>query len=301
MALHVVGNVCVDDTFYVDRLPRPGETVNAVATARGVGGKGANQAVAAARTGVDVVFRAALGADTDANFVRMALAGEVPLDGLVALDTPTDRSTILVDAAGENVIVTAAASATAFDPAAAGSFLWPGQGDYLLMQGNLGTDVTKACLKIACDRGAGTILNPSPLGSAPMLPEADIIIVNAVEAEALSGCTDPVEAARRLSRNGAASVVVTLGAGGALCLDRGADAVERVAAPAVTAVDTSGAGDVFAGVLSGCLAHGLPLASAVKVGIQAASIAVTRRGTLAACPSRSEIAALIGGTSRKLS
>ena len=116
MALHVVGNVCVDDTFYVDRLPRPGETVNAVATARGVGGKGANQAVAAARTGAEVVFRAALGADSDAVFVRAALADELPLNGLVVLDTPTDRSTILVDRAGENIIVTAAASAMAFDP-----------------------------------------------------------------------------------------------------------------------------------------------------------------------------------------
>jgi ribokinase len=299
MALHVVGNVCVDETFYVDRLPRPGETVNAVATTRGVGGKGANQAVAAARTGVDVVFRAALGADADAGFVRAVLTPELPLDGLVTLDTPTDRSTILVDAVGENVIVTAAASAMAFDPSAAGALQWPGRGDHLLMQGNLGADITKACLGTARDKGAITILNPSPLSIAPMLPAADVIIINAVEAEALSGCTDPTEAAHRLSRGGTTGVVVTLGAGGALCLDRGTSDAERVAAPAVAAVDTSGAGDVFAGVLSGCLALGLPLADAVGIGVRAASIAVTRRGTLAACPSRSEIAALIGGISRK--
>ncbi|MBS1182304.1 MAG: ribokinase [Proteobacteria bacterium] len=300
MALHVVGNVCVDETFYVERLPRPGETVNAGATTRGVGGKGANQAAAAARTGVDVIFRAALGADADAGFVRTGLAGELMLDGLVVLDTPTDRSTILVDSVGENVIVTAAASAMAFDPVA-GPFQWPGRGDYLLMQGNLGAAVTAACLGATRDRGAVAILNPSPLTTPPGLPEADIIIVNAVEAEALSGCAEPIEAARRLSRGGTASVVVTLGAGGALCLDRGASDARRVAAPAVTAVDASGAGDVFAGVLSGCLALGLPLADAVGIGVQAASIAVTRRGTLAACPSRSEIAALIDGASRRLS
>lgn len=299
MALHVVGNVCVDDTFYVERLPRPGETVNAVATMRGVGGKGANQAVAAARTGAEVVFRAALGADPDAVFVRAALTDELPLNGLVVLDTPTDRSTILVDRAGENVIVTAAASARAFDPTELSSRL--GRGDYLLMQGNLGTDVTKACLDMARDRGAMTILNPSPLGASPALPEANIIIVNAVEAEALSGCPDPVEAVRRLSRGGTASAVVTLGAGGALCLDRGARDAEHITAPAVTAVDTSGAGDVFAGVLSGCLARGLPFPAAVRTGVRAAAIAVTRRGTLAACPSRSEITALIHGPSRNLS
>lgn len=295
MALHVVGNVCVDETFYVERLPLPGETVNAAATMRGVGGKGANQAVATARTGAEVIFHAALGADPDAVFVRAALTSELPLNGLVVLDTPTDRSTILVDKAGENVVVTAAASATAFDPMA--HFYRLGRGDYLLMQGNLRADVTRACLERATEKGAITILNPSPLGALPA-PQADVVIVNAIEAEALTGCLDPAEAARRLSRDGMASVVITLGAGGAMYLDRGAGHVDHAIAPVVAAIDTSGAGDVFAGVLSGCLTRGLSLSIAVTIAVQAAAIAVTRRGTLAACPSRSEIAALINGTSR---
>lgn len=294
MALYVVGNVCVDDTFYVERLPRPGETINAIATLRGVGGKGANQAVAAARTGANVIFSAALGADPDAVFVRSALTADLSLGGLAVLDTPTDRSTILVDAAGENLVVTAATSAGGFDPASLRG--WPGQGDYLLMQGNLTEDVTKACLKMAKDKGAITILNPSPLGTS-QIPEADVIIVNAVEAEALSGSSDPDEAAYDLSRDGMARVVVTLGAAGALYLDRGAR-IDRVAAPKVAAVDTSGAGDVFAGVLSGCLAQGQSLASAVNIGVKASALAVTRRGTLAACPSRSEMTAFIQGQSR---
>lgn len=298
MALHVVGNICVDDTFYVERLPRPGETVNAVATARGIGGKGANQAVAASRSGAEVVFRAALGDDADAVFVRAALGADLPLDGLVVLDTPTDRSTILVDRAGENVVVTAAASAMAFDPT--GQPSWPGRGEHLLMQGNLRADATRVCLKRAKDGGAITILNPSPLGDGPV-PEADVIIVNAGEAEAIAGCSDPAEAALRLSRGGAASVVVTLGADGAICLDRGTKDVERIAAPAVAAVDSSGAGDVFAGVLSGCLTRGLPLTIATTIGVRAASIAVTRRGTLAACPSHAEINALMTGISRDFS
>lgn len=298
MTLHVVGNICVDDTFYVDRLPQPGETVNAVATVRGVGGKGANQAVAASRAGAEVVFRAALGDDADAAFVRAELGAELQLNGLVVLDTPTDRSTIVVDRSGENMVVTAAASATAFDPTGQPSL--PGRGDHLLMQGNLRADVTRTCLSRAKDGGAFTILNPSPLGQEPV-PEVDVIIVNAGEAEALTGCSNPVEAARRLSRGGAASVVVTLGADGAICLDRGATDVGHIAAPAVAAVDTSGAGDVFAGVLSGCLTRGLPLVIAATVGVRAASIAVTRRGTLAACPSRSEISALLAGIARDLS
>ncbi|WP_026791767.1 PfkB family carbohydrate kinase [Pleomorphomonas oryzae] len=295
MTLHVVGNVCVDETFFVDRLPRLGETVNAVSAMRGVGGKGANQAVAAARTGAEVVFRAALGADPDAVFVRTALTSDLPLNGLVVLDTPTDRSTILVDRVGENVVVTAAASAMAFDPMEFSS--WPGRGNYLLMQGNLGADTTKACLGAAREKGATTIFNPSPLGGAP-IPEADIIIVNTVEAETLAGCAEPAEAARRLSRDGSSSVVVTLGAGGAMYLAKDAKEIACVAAPVVTAIDTSGAGDVFAGVLAGCLALDLSLSDAVAVGVRAAAVAVTRRGTLAACPSLSEITALIQGLSR---
>ncbi|WP_026783599.1 PfkB family carbohydrate kinase [Pleomorphomonas koreensis] len=292
MALHVVGNACVDTTFYLDRLPRPGETVNAVSTRRGVGGKGANQAVAAARTGAEVILRAALGADAEADVVRATLFGELPLDGLVTLDTSTDRSSILVDGDGENIIVTAAECASAFDPSADLAAL--AAGDHLLMQGNLRPDVTRACLDAARAKGAVTILNPSPLGAA--LPEADVVIVNAVEAEALTGLADPAEAARRLSRDGAASIVVTLGARGAWLHEPGG--ARLLPAPAVTAIDTSGAGDVLAGVIAGCLARGLPLAAAARVGVEAAAVAVTRRGTLAACPSRTEIAALIGRISR---
>ncbi len=295
MALYVVGNVCVDDTFYVERLPRPGETINAVATLRGVGGKGANQAVAAARTGANVIFSAALGADPEAVFVRAALTADLSLSGLVVLETPTDRSTILVDASGENLVVTAAASARTFDPTSLRDR--PGQGDYLLMQGNLTAKATRAVLDLARNKGVVTILNPSPLGPAG-IPEADVVIVNAVEAEALSGAPRPDDAAYALSRGGAARVVVTLGAAGALYLDNGATRVEHVAAPVVAAVDTSGAGDVFAGVLSGCLAQGQSLASAVHIGVKASALAVTRRGTLAACPSRSEMAAFIQGQSR---
>jgi len=295
MTLHVVGNVCVDTTFYLDRLPRPGETVNARSTRRGVGGKGANQAVAAARTGAAVAFRAALGSDAEADFLKATLAADLPLDGLALLDKPTDRSSILVDGHGENIIVTAADCAGAFDPSADLASL--AKGDHLLMQGNLGADVTAACFDAARARGVVTILNPSPLGAA--LPEADVVVVNTVEAEALAGLADPAAAARRLSRDGEASVIVTLGARGALLLERGE--ARLLPAPAVDAVDTSGAGDVFAGVLSGCLARGLPLVAAVTVGVAAAAIAVTRRGTLAACPSRAEIAALIDQISREAS
>ncbi len=295
MTLHVVGNVCVDTTFYLDRLPRPGETVNASSTQRGVGGKGANQAVAAARTGAAVAFRAALGRDADGDFLKATLAADLPLDGLAVLDAPTDRSSILVDGHGENIIVTAADCADAFDPSADLTSL--AKGDHLLMQGNLGADVTVACLNAARARGVVTILNPSPLGAA--LPAADVVVVNTVEAEALAGLADPPAAARRLSRDGEASVIVTLGARGALLLERGE--ARLLPAPAVDAVDTSGAGDVFAGVLSGCLARRLPLVAAVTVGVAAAAIAVTRRGTLAACPSRAEIAALIDQISREAS
>lgn len=177
MALHVVGNICVDDTFYVERLPRPGEDGECRRDGpwrRRQGSQPGGGGVARRRRG-GLQRRARDDADAGV-FLRAALGAELPLDGLVVLDTPTDRSTILVDRTGENVGRDGRRPATAFDPTGRPS--WPGRGDHLLMQGNLRADVTRACLSRARDDGATTILNPSPLGEG-LVPEADVIVVNA--------------------------------------------------------------------------------------------------------------------------
>ena len=293
MTIHVVGNVCVDTSFRLDRLPQPGETLNAAAAGEGLGGKGANQAVAAARTGASVMLWAAVGKDAESDRVETLLAAEISNLRLTRLNLSCDRSVILLDRDGENVIVTAAACAEVFDPLATTDLMatWR-PGDMLLMQGNLGSAVTAACLKAAREAGLSTVLNPSPLPAEPLdLAAVSLLIVNRPEAEALTGEADAERAARRLRATGAENVIVTLGSAGAFVRQASASGL-RIPAGDVEAVDASGAGDCFAGTLAGLLAQGASLPDAARLATRAAGVAVGRAGTLASFPSRAELLAL---------
>ncbi|MBB3354632.1 ribokinase [Rhizobium sp. BK049] len=292
MTIHVVGNVCVDASFRLERLPQPGETLNATAAGEGLGGKGANQAVAAARTGASVTLWAPLGRDAAGDGMESLLSSEISDLRLSRLDLPSDRSVILIDRYGENVIITAAACAEAFNPLTMCPLAstWSA-GDMLLMQGNLGADVTVQCLEAARRAGLFTVLNPSPLASdAPDLSAVSLLIINRPEAEALTGETSADRAADRLRVRGATTVIVTLGSEGALVLD----ASSRLHIPAEKreAVDASGAGDCFAGTLAGLLAQRATLADAARLATRAAGLAVGRAGTLASFPTSAELAAL---------
>ncbi|CAN7683572.1 ribokinase [Rhizobium rhizogenes] len=293
MPVHVVGNVCIDTTFRVDRFPLPGETLNARDHLDGVGGKGVNQAVAAARTGADIRFFAALGSDPAAAFIKERLKDEFDLGGLSEKPLPSDRSTIVVNQDGENLIVSGVACAADFDPLREiGLAALITHGDILVMQGNLRATVTDACLRAAKVAGATTILNPSPLsGEVPDLTAVDIVIVNQGEAFEITGDPDPERAARDLLRRGAKAAIVTLGAEGCLLLE--GDTVDLIPAIKMAAVDTSGAGDVFCGCLVGCLMKGWTLAQSARLAVAAAALAVGRPGTLEACPSRAELSKLM--------
>ncbi|MER9136360.1 ribokinase [Mesorhizobium sp. M0830] len=298
MRVHVVGNVCVDTTFRLDRFPAPGETLNASEHADGLGGKGANQAVAAARTGADVRFRAAIGNDAAGAWITAQLSRDLDASYLTTLQLPSDRSAIMVDARGENLIVTGASCAAAFDPLADGDFIRSVEhGDIVVIQGNLDSDVTTACLKVARRAGATTVFNPSPLaaGNTPGLSDVSVAIANAGEAAQLTGMSNPDAAAGELIRQGAGTAIVTLGALGCLVAD-GEGRIDRFVAPRVAVVDTSGAGDVFCGCLAGCLAAGMDLAAAARIAVRAAAISVGRAGTLGSCPDRREMKLLMETT-----
>ena len=116
MRVHVVGNACIDTTFRLGRFPAAGETLNAITYADGVGGKGANQAVAAVRTGAAVTLWTALGKDVAGTWIRGHLETELSDFQAIEFDLPSDRSTIVIDAGGENFIVSGVACAEAFDP-----------------------------------------------------------------------------------------------------------------------------------------------------------------------------------------
>ncbi|MEP6564168.1 MAG: ribokinase [Mesorhizobium sp.] len=301
MRVHVVGNVCVDTTFRLERFPQPGETLNASDHADGLGGKGANQAVAAARTGADVRLLAAIGNDAAGTWIRQQLSRDLDAGYLTTLPLQSDRSTIMVDVRGENLIVTGADCAAAFDPLAGNGFASSiERGDIVVMQGNLHPDATAACLRSARGAGAMTIFNASPLaaGHAPDLSAASLAVVNAGEAAQLTGIGDPAAAARDLIRQGAGAAIVTLGAHGCLVAS-GEGRIDRIAAPKVAVVDTSGAGDVLCGCLAGCLAAGIDLTAAARIAVRAAAISVGRAGTLGSCPDRREMKMLMETTEAK--
>ncbi|UJW77605.1 ribokinase [Rhizobium sp. SL42] len=296
MRVHVVGNVCIDTTFRLDRLPEAGETRNAMSHADGLGGKGANQAVAASRTGVPAALWTAIGRDANGDWIRDALGGEIDTIRLTVFDRPTDRSTVAVDATGENIILSDVSCALAFDPLTQTDLVDAIKpGDVLVMQGNLASAATGACLRIARKKGLTTVFNASPLASGvqPELANVDFVIVNEGEAQAISGARNPEEAAVRIRDVGAGGVVVTLGALGCVLLGSGSADPVYIPAPKVAVVDTSGAGDVLCGIFAGCLGRGLTPEAALRIAVAASALAVTRAGTLASCPTVDEVSSLI--------
>ena len=288
----VLGNATLDGVLRAARLPRPGETLLADTLQRCAGGKGLNQAIAAARAGAPTVLVAPVGADPDGDGLKAAAGAE---DGLVtrwiASPAPTDYSSIWVAADGENAILSSAAAARGLGEREALAALDDlAAGDLLVLQGNLTQAVTAAAAGFARRRGGRTLLNTAPIAwdMASVLDAVDIVVANEGEALALAGGSDARQAAQALGAGRIA--VVTLGAAGAL-LARGG-ALESVGAPLVEAIDTAGAGDVLAGVFAGLLAQGSAVDRALAVAVAAASIAVTRHGTVPSFPSRAEIAAL---------
>ncbi len=236
----VVGSVNMDSTLRVGSLPRPGETVLASSLTHAPGGKGANQAVAAARAGAQVQFVGAVGDDPAGEQLRAHLrAGGVGLDTTVALAGPSGAAFIVVDAGGENTIVAAPGANGLLTLAGAQAREVIASCDVLLTQLEIPVTTAVAAAREARSAAAVVIVNASPAGQdqsslAELAAIADVVIAN--EAEADEWPWQPTH------------LVVTLGARGARYV--GADGEFAVPAPAVKAVDTTGAGDVFAGVLA---------------------------------------------------
>jgi ribokinase len=248
----VFGNAAIDEVFIVRNLPAPGESVLGTAGDTSLGGKGANQAIALARTGVPTTFVAAVGLDRYARNIRETLGGEA-LD-VILLERSglaTDRSIIFAKADGDNVIVTTNDCAASMTLAECVSVLAAAQaGDAVLLQGNLRADVTAALCRECHDRGLYLVLNPSPFDKAflEIVPFADALFVNETEARGLTGRSG-VDAIEALVQMGVKQVVLTLGREGALLGSKD----ETVAVPAayVDVVDVTGAGDCFEGVAVG--------------------------------------------------
>jgi len=289
--LLVLGNAGLDISLLVPRLPAAGETLVGGSRTSAPGGKGLNQAVVAARTGLlPVAFHAPLGDDAAAELIEARLQDEdFAVLELPRGAGPTDLSILLVAPDAENCIVTAGACAvgqTDQDAASFGGRVHPD--DWLLLQGNLSAFATLAAMRAARGR---IVLNTAPLlwQAMPLLPNCAVVVANAVEARQITG-HDGADAATALHKAGAAQAIVTLGAAG--CVVAGPDGVRRYPALAVQPVDSSGAGDAFCGVLTAMLAAGRPLEPAVASAQRAAALTVGRPGAFDALPSAAELQSL---------
>ena len=304
MAGHIaiLGIFVADATFRTVRLPRMGETVIGESVALSPGGKGSNQAVAAARLGAEVRFISRIGRDA---FADMGLAAwaEAGVEPLVARSdsAATGAAAVLVDAAtGENAIVVcpgAASEISEADVDAAAEAIRSAA--VFVTQFEQPLPAAARALAIAREAGVTTVLNPAPAAEAPtdMLRLCDYVTPNETEASALTGIpVDDEDGARRaaaaLRDRGTGAAVITLGARGALFDGpEGAGFVPAFRAGPV--IETTGAGDAFNGAFAVALAEGRDPASAVRFGCAAAGISVTRSGTARSMPDRAEVEALM--------
>ena len=278
----VVGSINVDLVVTLERLPRPGETVTGGRFARHGGGKGANQAVAAARAGARVRMVAAVGDDEfGAAAVAEIEAEGVDVAAIAPLGVaPTGVALIAVDAEGRNQIAVASGANARLDAAMVDAALAadpPTAADVCLLGFEVPDDAVVAGARAAARAGARVVLNPAPARELPAgLPGGVVLAPNAQEAEALTGEGDPERAARALHARTGAPVLVTRGADGAVLVD--GDTTIAIPAPWVDVVDTTGAGDVICGVLAAGLVAGETIADAARAAVQAASESVRSPG-----------------------
>jgi ribokinase len=292
----VVGSSNIDLTFRTPRLPRPGETLGGRAFHLGYGGKGANQAVAAARLGARVTMISRVGRDVfGEGMLRNYRAQGVET---AHVRTDADRhsgvASIVVDDEARNCILVVPGANEALSPQdvrdAAAAVT---QADVVLSQLEVPRETVLEAFRIAKAADVRTVLNPAPALPLPddLLRLTDLCVPNEIEVEALTGLPaatpDQAEAAARsLLRRGPQTVLVTLGERGVLRAD--AATTEHVAAASVRAVDPTGAGDAFIGGLAVFWAEGLALAEAVRRAGAVAALSVTRLGAQTSFPWRAE-------------
>lgn len=300
-AVVVCGSLNVDTFVRVDRFPTAGETTIASPNGKALGGKGANQAVAAARYfDGTVVFQATVGADTDGDAALATLTDygvDVSAVARAPQDVPTGQAFIMNDADGENIIVVTSGANEYTVPATQDGDT--GTAAVLLAQGELTPEHSAALPELAQRLGARFVLNLAPVTTrAPdLLAAADPLILNESEAAEVFGTTSDATAVAdaavaAVDAGLATSVLVTLGAQGAV-LVTAEGRTDIAPVPADSVVDTTGAGDAFCGTLAAALAEGESLVTAAHLASAAGSLAVRGRGAAPSYAGRDEVRALL--------
>ncbi len=294
----VVGSSNTDLIIKVSEIPRPGETLLGGEFMTFPGGKGANQAVAAARAGGDIIFIASVGDDS---YGKEAIKG-YKLDNIntenikICKGVPSGIALITISDSGENAITVASGANALLLPADLEEIEEPFQeADYMLIQLETPLETVQKAVQLCADQDTRVILNPAPAAELPdeILEKVSIITPNETEAERLTGITvkdvpTAAKAADSLHKRGIETVIITMGAMGAYLSDRASGIRKLVPGFSVIAVDTTAAGDVFNGQLAVSLAEGDQLERAVVTAHAAAALSVQKLGAQSSIPRREE-------------
>lgn len=289
MTIWNYGSINIDHVYRLPHLPAPGETIAALGLTQGLGGKGANQSVAAARAGSRVRHIGAIGQGGEWARARMEELG-VDVRHVASLGMPGGHAIINVDDEGENaIVIVPGANRALSEPDLAAALAEAAPGDLMLLQNE--TSLQPEAAALARAKGLRVIYSAAPFEAAAvraMLPHAAILVMNAGEAEALVA-----ELSTPLAELPVEAVLVTMGGAGASYHDLRAGHLLAVPAFPVAAVDTTGAGDTFTGCFAAGLDQGLSPEEAMRLGAAAAALKVTRAGAADAIPTRAEIDAFL--------
>jgi len=296
----VVGSAHVDYTVYLPHLPAPGETVIGQGLHVSPGGKGANQAVAAARLGAPTWFVSRVGSDDNGRLMLEVLERNSVDTSYVAVDETerTGIALIMVDESGENVIAVYPGTDSLLDPGDARAAVEACDAGAVLAQLEVPVEAVLEAYRAGKERGLVNVLNAAPPRPLPeeIYGLVDVVIANTVEAGVLlgreiRGMGDAERAAAALAER-FGEAIVTLGAGGAVAARRGGQTM-HVPAYRVEAVDTVAAGDAFAAAYTVGMVEGMGVEERLRFAAAAAAVKVTRRGAISGLPRRSEVEALV--------
>lgn len=296
----IVGSLNIDLVVGLDRMPQAGETVFGTTLERHPGGKGLNQAVAAARLESEVHMIGAVGDDGSGDWLLDVVRREgIHSDGISTAAGTSGTALIEVDSSGQNRIIVIPGANDQVDPGSVAEQLKSLSAvDVVLTQGEVPIDVMTAAAETGRKIGAQVIVNPAPVRDYPkeLLKNVDVLVPNEHEANEITGLpvgnmVDAVEAAQQLQDMGPTCVIITRGEKGAVWSSP--DGSGQTAAFKVTAVDTVAAGDAFCGALASALARGLSMAEALRWASAAGALAATGRGAVPSLPALAAVTELL--------
>ncbi|MEC0249122.1 ribokinase [Paenibacillus chitinolyticus] len=291
----VVGSMNMDIVTQVERHPVPGETIQGNETRFFIGGKGANQAVAASRSGVSVAMAGGLGLDSFGADIRRGLAEDkINLDYVVDQPCMTGLALITVDGAGENNIILSSGAngrygAEEIDQLDLSGF------DVILLQNEISSEANQRVLARAAEKHIPVFMNPAPIDGfdRSQLHKVSFLILNEVEAEVLSGIRiegsgQALEAGKKLLKDGIPHLIITLGSKGSIYMDQSGSQI-TLPAFSVDAVDTTAAGDTFIGAFAAKYVTGAGVHDCLRYATAASALAVAQPGAQSSIPTDDQV------------